>query len=123
MTRHQPTASNAEPKLLLLRYSGMGSHKRYIAESICDMVIAYPVGDRPLTCFAKFITRGPALVLERREFVAKEFVALECPSLRSIEPIKSAIDNHGHNPQQCAPGTRVWCRLQDNTGNCLYFRC
>ena len=43
------------------------------------MVIAYPVGDRPLTCFAKFITCGPALVLERREFVAKEFVCLRMP--------------------------------------------
>ena len=70
MTRHQPTASNAEPKLPLLRYSGI--------RAIC-VNHAYPVGDRPLTCFAKFITRGPALVLERRKFVAKEFVCLRMP--------------------------------------------
>src|SRR5215831_11304114 len=65
------------PPLAVFRDTG--SDRRYIAGSICDMVIAYPVGDRPLTCFAQFITRGPALVLERREFVAKEFVCLRMP--------------------------------------------
>ena len=73
-----------------MRYSGIRAQTGgMFAGSICDIVVAYPVGDRRLTCFAKFTTRGPRLRSGMTQ--VRHLSALECPSLRSIAPIKNKI--------------------------------
>src|SRR6516162_592347 len=124
MTRHQPTASNAEPNSPSCGIPGYGLRQAiYLLDPSATWSSLIPSGTALSPVSPSSLPVVPPWSWNDASSSLMILSALECPSLRSIAPIKRAIDNYGHHPQQCAPGTQVWCRLRDITGDCLYFRC